>query len=432
VEILITEVQDQRHAAVQKILQSEALRSSDSVRRLLAYLVDKALAGQADQLKEYTLGIDVFGKPPEYDPRHDSGVRLHVGRLRQKLHEYYLTEGKDDVIIVDLPKGGYSLHFDERTKPSEPDVVAVPAAPVPVVSRWPRWLIAGAFLATLAWAVFATIAWRQDAKMAEAGRIARAEWTPDLEALWAPLIESRRPTIFSVSSPLFVAFQGEGNYRARSVNNWDEALRDASLKAVRRALGNPEMMPSRSYTGVGDASAMLQLGKLLGTRKEYLVFSKTADLSWEQLSSNDLVLLGNPSAFTDLLHGMPGQLEIDVDARGLKVLHPGQGQPEILADTFRSDTGEVYALITRTTGPNGKGTVTIFSSNRNPATLGAVQAFTEPAMAASLVRVLRDSSGRLPPYYQIALHVRFKGGVPTETTYALHRVLKALAAVPQR
>ena len=53
----------------------------------------KSLAGEAQNLKEYTVGLDVFGKPASYDPRQESVVRMHVGRLRQKLTEYYRTEG---------------------------------------------------------------------------------------------------------------------------------------------------------------------------------------------------------------------------------------------------------------------------------------------------------------------------------------------------
>src|SRR4029077_6117753 len=71
-------------------------------------------AGEAQNLKEYTVGLDVFGKPASYDPRQESVVRMHVGRLRQKLAEYYRIEGSDDPIVVDLPKGAFALTFEPR------------------------------------------------------------------------------------------------------------------------------------------------------------------------------------------------------------------------------------------------------------------------------------------------------------------------------
>src|SRR5580704_16448960 len=96
-------------AQVDRILQSDTFRASGVLRRLLRFLADKAISGQADQLKEYSIGVDAFGKPPTYDPRQDAIVRLQIGRLRQKLGEYYRTEGKDDPVVLELPKGRFKL-----------------------------------------------------------------------------------------------------------------------------------------------------------------------------------------------------------------------------------------------------------------------------------------------------------------------------------
>src|SRR5215831_6074421 len=109
---------------VQRILQSKAFRTSEVQRNLLSYLADKSLSGTADSLKEYTVGLDVFGKPASYDPRQESTVRMHVGRLRQKLAEYYRTEGVDDPIVVDLPKGGFKVVFEPKPEAPEPVTVA--------------------------------------------------------------------------------------------------------------------------------------------------------------------------------------------------------------------------------------------------------------------------------------------------------------------
>src|SRR5580698_11591751 len=108
---------------VQRIVQSKAFRTSEVHRNLLQYLADKSLSGTADSLKEYTVGLDVFAKPASYDPRQESVVRMHVARLRQKLAEYYRTEGAGDPVIVDVPKGGFRVTFEQR------EITAEPAAP---------------------------------------------------------------------------------------------------------------------------------------------------------------------------------------------------------------------------------------------------------------------------------------------------------------
>ena len=99
---------------VRCILLSNAFRNSEVHRNLLHYLAEKSLSGEAGGLKEYTVGLDVFAKPDTYDPRQESVVRMHMARLRQKLAEYYRTEGVDDPIVVDLPKGAFKVTFEPR------------------------------------------------------------------------------------------------------------------------------------------------------------------------------------------------------------------------------------------------------------------------------------------------------------------------------
>ena len=432
-------VEEEKRAAVDKILQSQVFRNTESLRRLLRFLAEKAITGEADQLKEYSVGIDAFGKPPSYDPRQDSAVRIQVGRLRQKLSEYYLNEGKEDPVIVELPKGGFRLQFESRapTSPSDLEVVSsqIPA-PAPQPAARPgklTMMLSGAVVLTLAWALWATTELVGERRLTAS---VRAAWTPELEMFWAPFLQSSRSIVFAVSSPLFVGIQGFGNYRNPVLNNWSDVENDAKLASVRRLLGEPEIFPHRFYTGTGDANALFLLGKLLGSRKDNIGFARTADLSWQQFSSNNVVMLGTPRSFRDLLQGMPAQLELDLDSNGIRILHPRMGEPEVLDDkTVRDnrsptvpDDGEVYALITRMPGPNGEGTVASFSSNLNPGTLAAVQCFTEPRLAPGLINRIRDSSGSIPRYFQLALLVRFKGGVPTETSYVLHRVLHASTA----
>jgi hypothetical protein len=114
---------------VHEIVQSKAFRTSEVHRNLLTYLAEKSLAGDAENIKEYTVGLDVFGKPDSYDPRQESTVRMHVARLRQKLAEYYATEGVDDPIILSLPKGGFRVTFEARA------VAALADADVPAAAR---------------------------------------------------------------------------------------------------------------------------------------------------------------------------------------------------------------------------------------------------------------------------------------------------------
>src|SRR4029077_3747892 len=95
--------------------------------------VDETLNGQTDKLKESLLGIDVFGRKPTYDPRVDAVVRTEAVKLRARLREYYESEGREDEIVIDLPKGGYIPAFRHREK--EPVEAAVPIVSEPLRAR---------------------------------------------------------------------------------------------------------------------------------------------------------------------------------------------------------------------------------------------------------------------------------------------------------
>jgi len=90
--------------ALSSIAFCRASKSSGSPRRcrLLKYLVERAIAGEP--VKEYSIGVDVFGKPPDYDPRIDPAVRVEVGRMKARLAEYYAGEGNANPARIEFPK----------------------------------------------------------------------------------------------------------------------------------------------------------------------------------------------------------------------------------------------------------------------------------------------------------------------------------------
>src|SRR5580658_6705586 len=117
---------------VDRILASDTLHASEVLRRLMRFLADKTFSGQAEHLKEYSVGLDALGKPATYDPRQDSGVRLQASRLRQKLDEYYRTEGSNDPLTIELPRGRFKIAWHPRGG----ETVSVPSVPLTVVGQF--------------------------------------------------------------------------------------------------------------------------------------------------------------------------------------------------------------------------------------------------------------------------------------------------------
>jgi TolB-like protein/Flp pilus assembly protein TadD len=95
-------------AQLERILSSATFQRVDRLKRFLRFVVSKQIEGRGDELKEYVVGIQVFGKESSFDPRTDPIVRVQARRLRARLDRYYRTEGRHDELIIDLPKGGYA------------------------------------------------------------------------------------------------------------------------------------------------------------------------------------------------------------------------------------------------------------------------------------------------------------------------------------
>ena len=131
-------------AQLDRIVSGPPLSSSPSLCRLLRFVVEETLAGRTGSLKEYSLGVVVFERGDEFDPRMDPIVRVQARNLRVRLAQYYAGPGADDLVVIDLPKRTYVPVFrcriEEQTQaapaqPAEPPVPAVEAAAEPSVER---------------------------------------------------------------------------------------------------------------------------------------------------------------------------------------------------------------------------------------------------------------------------------------------------------
>src|SRR5277367_1109923 len=87
-------------AQLGKILGSKQFRSSELPKKFLTFIVVKTLDGRADEIKEYAIGVDGFGRGEDFDPRIDSVVRVVARRVRDRLAEYYRHNGKGDSIVI--------------------------------------------------------------------------------------------------------------------------------------------------------------------------------------------------------------------------------------------------------------------------------------------------------------------------------------------
>ena len=130
-------VDDRVRAQLDRVLSHALFAAADRRARLLRFLVERRLAGQAEALKESVIAVEVFDRPTDHDPKVDSLVRVEMGRLRSRLIEYYAGAGKSDPVRIEIPRGSYSPAFIHAAQPElAPELVSNPLIGRPARNNW--------------------------------------------------------------------------------------------------------------------------------------------------------------------------------------------------------------------------------------------------------------------------------------------------------
>jgi hypothetical protein len=179
---------------LERLLQNTHFHKSKRFPVFLKFVVTEALAGRAESLKERTLGIEVFGKDPNYDTTEDPIVRVTAGEIRKRIAQYYQEPGHEHEIRVLLPSGSYAPQFcfpedAKAINPKEPGLPVQALLPKPVFGIARRafsWGKVMAVIAALAVAIGAGLAWQ-------------ALHPTAIEQFWAPFVKSPDPVLFCIA-----------------------------------------------------------------------------------------------------------------------------------------------------------------------------------------------------------------------------------------
>jgi hypothetical protein len=167
-----------------RVLSSLVFRNSKRYPAMLRYVVEHALEGNGGDLKERTIGVEVFGRPPDYEPGTDPVVRISAAEIRKRLAQYYQEPAHGAEIRIALPVGAYVPKFEPPAVGLHPAVNESLLVPQP--RRSPAWVLvmsAAAVLITLG------VAWIQL-------RPQRSE----LERFWAPVMAQGGKVLVCVAS----------------------------------------------------------------------------------------------------------------------------------------------------------------------------------------------------------------------------------------
>jgi hypothetical protein len=395
---------------VDRILLSTTFHGRDSLKRLLAYLSDRTIDGSAGDLKEYTIGVDVFHKAEGYDPQADGSVRQHVGKLRQKLDEYYRSEGISDPIRIELPKRQFRLEFQDSAQiqpQTQPD-------PKPAGHRLNAYWAAIACLFMLLPLAY----WLGSARQAA------AELDPAVRLLWAPFLESTRPTVVCLGTPLFLRNR---SFRVRDshLNATDTPEAQARIQQLEEKLGLDSFVPTFDYTGIGEAYAAFGIARLFGGAQREASLTRANVLSWNDIRGENVIFLGAPK-FNPHLAAITDTLELTVKESQVINKRPRAGESATygrISDGNR-DAAEDHVLIDWLPGIGPSDRILILEGGSTSSNWAAADYLTHPSTARELVSRIKLPDGTLPPSFQVLLHVKYKDSVPTQTEFVTFRQIR--------
>ncbi|HKN32461.1 MAG TPA: hypothetical protein VJX16_04380 [Terriglobales bacterium] len=389
---------------IDKILGSHALHGSESLCKLLRYLADHALDHPGAAPKEYQIATEVFGRPSDFDPHVDSTVRVQAGRLRGKLAEYYASEGADDQILVDFPRGTYAVAFHERPAGAGRNHGAVHESSWDAAQTPRRWLAAVILLsAALSAAVAVTASRFLNGRTAEARLAGEITDVPTvLRVFWRGFLTGPQEPWVIFSNAAFVG-------RPDSGMRYYNSARDGQMHTLDH------------YTGVGEVLAVHALDSVFGKLQQQIRVKRGSLFSLDDAKNNDLIFIGSPSENLTLLE-IPSTRgfvfkKITSGPRTGEVeivnLYPEAGEPKsYLATPSDEKLADDYSVIALVKGLNPARSELILAGTTTIGTQAAVEYVCQPNyLEQLLLRLAVSNSGELKPFEAI-IHVKVTRGVP--------------------
>jgi len=268
---------------LERLLAHPLFSNSKRYPVLLAYTVEQTLKGSGAELKERSIGIEVFGRSPTYDANADPVVRITAGEVRKRLIQYYYDSAHDGELVIELPSGSYVPQFRLPELPAQPEpppplaelVQPVPAAAptVPVHRPAPRrrWLFL-AFLSGLALAASFGIGW----KLRDFHNF---QPPTSIDRFWAPITDGTTVATYCLGEPA-------RNLDVGSINSFDAPAGGA----------DPEPLYFRlhlsGHLALADVITLTRTAAALETRHKAFRVLPASEASFAQLREGPIVLIG--------------------------------------------------------------------------------------------------------------------------------------------
>ncbi|HUI58527.1 MAG TPA: hypothetical protein VLY04_26325 [Bryobacteraceae bacterium] len=358
---------------LERALVSGHFKNSTRCQTLFRYLVERTLAGDGALLKERVIGVEVFGRVPDYDTSEDPVVRTTAAEIRKKLAQFYQEQEHAGELRIELHPGSYVPEF-------RPPEVAAPPAPQAVVAR-PRlqtpkkFLIAGGAVAVLAAVWFLLPLWQ----------------TTGVDRFWNPMMTAPGGVLFCLGQPRTYNLYSDA--KQRDLEQKIEGLPRGSLQSSKETIPLNQLVPMWDrYLALGDTMCLLRLVTVFEKRGKPYSIRGGASTSFSDLREHPAILIG---AFDNewTLRAV-GQLRYTFykDFQGLEVVrdrdHPEKSDWKLINSWPYWEIANDYAIVSRVFDRTTDRMVVIAAGITHFGTAAAGEFLSNPAYFADAIAQL--------------------------------------------
>jgi hypothetical protein len=434
-------VGDERWALVQRLLASRHFQKAPQLRDILLYLCRRAIENNQGPISEHDIGCNVLGRRPDFNANEDNIVRVQVRHLRQKLEEYFATDGLGEPLILIIPKGTYVPHFEPRGRHDNGGAEQPPQAAASASLRTSRlWaLVAFLFVLSIALAITVTMFWKQNEVLRHTASASGEYASPVGDLLWSKMFAPGQEVTIVVSDTCLVMLQDildvdipltdylGGGYPLK----WISSLPDRRL---REAL---QLISSRRYTSLGDMSVAQKVIEQ-GRRFNQVPKVRYARyLDAREFKSGNFILIGSRRGIPWLqLFEAQLNFSFEENSKSRKYYFrnklPLPGEQVTYGITAEGQpTTEGYADIALLPNLRGTGYVLALSGVSMEMTEAAGELVTSPEFSSMLSRMLHSKTGAPPAsYIEILLQANTVPGTTHTAKIVCYRILAASKPYP--
>ena len=426
---------DRRKLLVERLASSSYLNRSARLHDMFVYLCERVLDHSAEVIHEHEVGHKVFGRSPDYDTNADNIVRVHASMLRKRIEQYFVNEGREEPVVIDIPRGNYAPVFRKRAvvplTGSVPQI-ATPAPFAPALGGRDSKLRFFIALSLVLVCLILGLLWRIH-------MIEQADWAappkdPAVRQFWSGVFSSAKPTDIVLDDAALGYFQELTGHQVRLSEYFDRSyVRSMENSEASTLLGRAgsEALILRRQSSYANSSLLWKLAQMAGVFHSNTKLHFARDFSFRELKADNAILLGNSRSnpwIEPFEAHMALQWKFDASMSAYYPVDTGGNMGDENKYHISSQNGEpreLYATVSLLPNLSGTSKVLIISGTGGAAVGSALDFLSDGHSLSQLRSRLPQAKSAEFPYFEALFRVTSRSTLPRDTTVVICRAPKS-------